>query len=32
MGRAAQTRARKLFSAEMIVARYENLYLRLCGR
>lgn len=30
MGRAAEFRARMLFSAEMIVARYEDLYRRVC--
>ena len=30
LGRAAQTRARELFSAEIIVPRYEALYRRLC--
>ena len=31
LGRAAQNRARKLFSAEAIVPRYESLYRRLCA-
>jgi L-malate glycosyltransferase len=31
MGRAAQDRARKLFSAEAIVPRYESLYRRVCA-
>ena len=31
LARAAQERARKLFSAEVIVPRYEALYRRLCG-
>jgi N-acetyl-alpha-D-glucosaminyl L-malate synthase BshA len=31
LGRAAQTRARKLFSAEIIVPRYEALYRRVCA-
>ena len=30
LGRAAQARAKKLFSAEVIVPRYEALYRRLC--
>jgi len=30
LGRAAQARARELFSAEVIVPRYEALYRRLC--
>ena len=30
LGRAAQARARELFSAEIIVPRYEALYRRLC--
>ena len=30
LGRVAQTRARELFSAEVIVPRYEALYRRLC--
>ena len=32
LGAAAQTRARALFSAEVIVPRYEALYRRVCGR
>jgi N-acetyl-alpha-D-glucosaminyl L-malate synthase BshA len=32
MGRAAQIRARKLFSAEAIVPQYEALYRRVCSR
>ena len=31
LARAAQERARRLFSAEVIVPRYEALYRRLCG-
>jgi len=31
LGRAAQQRARDLFSAEVIVPRYEALYRRVCG-
>ena len=31
MGDAAQERARRLFSAEIIVPQYERLYQRLCG-
>ena len=31
LARAAQERARKLFSAQVIVPRYEALYRRLCG-
>ena len=31
LGRAAQLRARKEFSANVIVPRYEALYHRLCG-
>lgn len=31
LGRAAQLRARELFSAEVIVPRYETLYRRVCG-
>ncbi|HWX19793.1 MAG TPA: N-acetyl-alpha-D-glucosaminyl L-malate synthase BshA [Candidatus Binatia bacterium] len=31
LGRAAQERARKLFSAEAIVPQYEALYRRVCG-
>ncbi len=31
LGRAAQRRARELFSADVIVPRYEALYRRLCG-
>jgi len=31
MGRAAQHRAQKLFSADVIVPRYEALYRRVCG-
>ena len=31
LGRAAQQRARTLFSAEAIVPRYEELYRRVCG-
>lgn len=31
LGRAAQQRARKLFSADVIVPRYEMLYRRVCG-
>jgi L-malate glycosyltransferase len=31
LGRAAQKRARELFSAEAIVPRYEGLYRRVCG-
>jgi L-malate glycosyltransferase len=31
LGRAAQMRARKLFSAEVIVPQYEALYRRVCG-
>jgi len=30
LGRAAQARSRELFSAEVIVPRYEALYRRLC--
>jgi len=30
LGRAARARARDLFSAEVIVPRYEALYRRLC--
>jgi glycosyltransferase involved in cell wall biosynthesis len=30
LGRAAQTRARERFSAEIIVPRYEALYRRVC--
>ncbi|HEX3989493.1 MAG TPA: N-acetyl-alpha-D-glucosaminyl L-malate synthase BshA [Verrucomicrobiae bacterium] len=32
MGHAARQRARELFSAEVIVPRYEALYRRVCGR
>jgi N-acetyl-alpha-D-glucosaminyl L-malate synthase BshA len=32
LGRAGQERARKLFSAEAIVPKYEALYRRVCGR
>jgi N-acetyl-alpha-D-glucosaminyl L-malate synthase BshA len=32
LGRAAQTRARENFSANVIVPRYESLYRRVCGR
>ncbi len=32
LGRAAQHRARELFSAEAIVPRYEALYRRVCGQ
>jgi N-acetyl-alpha-D-glucosaminyl L-malate synthase BshA len=31
LGRAAQRRARELFSAEIIVPRYQELYRRICG-
>src|SRR5581483_7428336 len=31
LGRAAQARARQLFSADVIVPRYEALYRRVCG-
>jgi L-malate glycosyltransferase len=31
MGRAAQGRARELFSADAIVPKYEDLYRRVCG-
>jgi N-acetyl-alpha-D-glucosaminyl L-malate synthase BshA len=31
LGRAAQDRARELFSADVIVPRYEALYRRICG-
>jgi hypothetical protein len=32
LGRAAQTRIREKFSANVIVPRYETLYRRVCGR
>src|SRR5262249_12915794 len=31
LGRAARARAREMFSADVIVPRYETLYRRLCG-
>ena len=31
LGRAAQVRAREMFSAKVIVPRYEALYRRICG-
>ena len=31
LGRAAQVRARELFSAEIIVPRYQELYRRVCA-
>jgi glycosyltransferase involved in cell wall biosynthesis len=31
MGQAAQIRARRYFSAEVIVPMYESLYRRVCG-
>jgi glycosyltransferase involved in cell wall biosynthesis len=31
LGRAARARAREIFSAEVIVPRYEALYRRVCG-
>ena len=31
LGRAAQSRARELFSADVIVPRYQALYHRVCG-
>jgi glycosyltransferase involved in cell wall biosynthesis len=31
LGRAAQRHARKFFSADLIVPRYQDLYRRVCG-
>ena len=32
LGRAAQRHARKFFSADIIVPRYQDLYRRVCGQ